>query len=469
MMILVTGASGIVGRPLVRTLLKRGHRVVALCRHPEENGSDRNLRWLSGDVGKPCLGLTRKQWQELSQEIDAIFHLAARTDFRGRELADYESVNIRGVENIKALARAAGAWLHHVSTAFVCGIWDGEFREDFLSEEQSFRNCYEESKYLGECVLRREPLPGFSVYRPAIILERRPTTLSPAVFGPLVFLDAVFRLCLAANKRDGSLETIRVAGNPAAHLPFVFDDEVAQSLADLAEKEQVSGETYNLVPALPLGNNSLQDVFNQAFSREAVRWVDDDDFLRQAPSTAERILAKKTRMYAPYLNLQTSFSRENLEKRLGKAVLTAIGEDELLASFSFFLSSKQEPGRQAAPVDSAGLENYFSIFLRQHIGKALIRNLASLSVCFHIRINGYGAWTIRVEKGILTTVSSGACGNFGYSTDAGTFLQIASAKMSPQKGFFKGAVQLLENPREALRTATALEEFFYEYPYQPAP
>jgi len=464
MTIMVTGGSGIVGRPLINHLLARGHEVIGLCRNPE-NVNTAHLRWIKGDVSSPRLGLSNSEWQQLCEEVNSIFHLAARTDFKGKSLHDYSPTNIDGVRHIKELALAGNAWLHHVSTAFVCGDWSGEFREDQLKESQSFHNYYEESKYRGECILREEPTPQYTIYRPSIILERKPTAASSSVFGPFVFLDGVFRLCLGSIKNNNTLETIRVEGNPNAHLPFVFDDEVSLALADLAENSAVHGKIFNLVSAAPLVNNTLAEVFNQAFSREAVVWVDAASVKEHPLNRAEKILSRKTKMYAPYLNLCTTFARKNLEDALGKEVLPAINEGDLLAAFSVFLSTKKELDKVVSHDEAFHLEHYFSNFLEKHTGKPLIKNLASLSACLHVKIKGYNTWTITIENGILTKVEKGSFGNFGYTTDGKTFLQVASGKMSPQQGFFQGAIQLVTNPKEALRTATALEEFFREYPY----
>jgi len=464
MTILVTGGSGIVGQPLIRLLLSQGHEVIALCRNPKTD-SVKNVRWLAGDVSEPRLGQSSEVWNTLCEQVDTIFHLAARTDFKGKSLHDYVGVNIDGVRNVKELALKANAWLHHVSTAFVCGEWNGEFSEEQLLSGQSFHNFYEESKALGEAVLREEPAPRFTVYRPSIILERTPTVASTSVFGPLVFLDAVFRLCLGTVKRNKDLETIRVAGNAKAYLPFVFDDEVAAVLSTLAQNHAVHKKTYHLVPKNPLGNRILEQVFNQAFSRNAVTWVDPDVLSKCILSTAEKILSKKTKMYTPYLDLATSFLRENLDNSLGADVLPAMTEEALLATFSTFLASKQELQKIVSYDEKFHLDSYFKHFLVKHTGKPLIKNLASLSACFHVEIKGYLTWQISIEQGVLTAVEEGHSGDFGYSTDGKSFLDIASGKISPQKGFFQGSIQLKNNPKEALRTATALEEFFHEYPY----
>ena len=170
-------------------------------------------------------------------------------------------------------------------------------------------------------------------------------------------------------------------------------------------------------------------------------------------------------MYTPYLNLSTVFARNNLEDSLGSAILPAIREEDLLSAFSIFLSTKKELEMVVSHDEEFHLDYHFKYFLGQHTGKPLIKNLASLSACLQVEIKGYATWTITIEKGILTRVEKGSFGNFGYTTDGSTFLQVASGTMSPQQGFFQGAIQLVANPKEALRTATALEEFFREYPY----
>lgn len=466
MSILVTGGSGIVGRPLIEQLLALGHTVIGLCRDPK-GAETPQLRWIKADVSQARFGQSEDEWQQLCREVDTIFHLAARTDFKGNSLADYSPVNIDGVRHVKEFALAANAWLHHVSTAFVCGEWSGEFREEQLDEGQSFHNYYEQSKCLGEALLREDPAPRFTVYRPSIILERNPTAASTSVFGPFVFLDGVFRLCLATVKRKGHMELIRVEGNPDAHLPFIFDDEVAMALANLAQNHRVHGKTYHLVPKTALANDVLAQVFNQAFSRKAVVWLKSAVFKKENLSTAEKILSKKTKMYAPYLNLETQFARTQLEEALGQEVFPAIEEGTLLAAFSKFLATKKELKKVLSYDEQFHLDSYFTHFLRQHTGRVLIKNLASLSACFHIEIKAYGTWMISIESGVLTRVEKGTHGDFGYTTDGSTFLKIASGRMSPQRGFFQGAIQLVDNPKEALRTATALEEFFNTYPYTP--
>ena len=114
----------------------------------------------------------------------------------------------------------------------------------------------------------------------------------------------------------------------------------------------------------------------------------------------------------------------------------------------------------------AAIRHYFNQYLPGFLGQPLIKNLMSLSAAFWIEIVGQGCWSLIIEKGILTEVTQGTqTGAFSFRTNSETFLAVAENTLSPQKSFFTGKTKISGNLYEALRTATALEEFFQRYPY----
>ena len=116
----------------------------------------------------------------------------------------------------------------------------------------------------------------------------------------------------------------------------------------------------------------------------------------------------------------------------------------------------------------AAIRHYFNQYLPGFLGQPLIKNLMSLSAGFWIEIVGQACWSLVIENGILTEVKEGPqIGAFGFRTDSETFLAVAGNTLSPQKSFFTGKTKISGNFYEALRTATALEEFFQRYPYPP--
>lgn len=469
--VLVTGGTGVVGRPLVRGLVAAGHRVIALSRQimPTDCGAAR-VEYLRGDVSQPRLGLTAADYRALCHSVDLVFHLAARTDFKGAGVAAYQAVNIDGVKNVHALAQDAGAHLHHVSTAFVCGSHKGLFSEDDLHCGQQFRNGYEESKFRAECWLRERLAAGdqaITIHRPGIILERRPSQDSVNTFGPFIFLDAVFRLLLTRAMAGPDAAPLRIAGQRAGHLPFIFDDDVATALLRLAQRPEAAGQTFHLVCASPCANSVLEDVFNQAFGRRVAALVPVEAFAALAPSQPERILTRKTAMYAPYLDLSVLFDRRRLEGVMGEDFCGSVTPGELLEAFGHFLAGKNSDrdspviaGRQRLEIEA-----YFQEFLPAIIGQQLLANLASLTCTFWLEVAGSARRTLVIDRGRLAAINAHGDATFGYRVHPEIFLAVVSGRLSPQRGFFDGNIALEGNTMEALRTATALEEFFQSRPY----
>jgi nucleoside-diphosphate-sugar epimerase len=475
--ILVTGGTGIVGRPLVAALCATGRQVVILSRKAPKHQDTllSSCMHLAGDVSLSRLGLDTDTYQNLCDSVDSIFHLAARTDFKGASVAEYEAVNINGVKNISTLAEEAGAHLHHISTAFVCGDFAGVFQEDDLDCGQGFRNGYEESKFQGEQYLRARMAeqvtkggPAITIYRPGIILERQPSQASINTFGPFIFLDGVFRILLAASRKNQGDTTIRLRGDVTCSLPFIFDDDVACAILRIAASPNHHGRTFHLVSSQPCPNRMLEEVFNAAFGREAARLVDADSFTQHPPSPAEKIMARKTAMYDAYLDLNVQFGRAHLEEIMGSSWRPAISEEELLAAFSIYLASKKEEDATRVLLTATtreAIKNYFEKFLPTFFDQQLIAGLASLSCQFWLDVPGCAGHTLEISQGRLVSISREHHGAFGYRVNPATFLRVINGRLSPQQGFFQGNISMEGNTMEALRTATALEEFFRTWPY----
>ena len=111
-MILLTGASGVVGRELAPRLPQAQ---LILARHrarPEVPG-----RQVSLNIRDPRLGLGAADYAALADEVETIIHCAAITDMSG-QTPELSATNISGVQHIVDFAKAANAKLHFVSTAY---------------------------------------------------------------------------------------------------------------------------------------------------------------------------------------------------------------------------------------------------------------------------------------------------------------------------------------------------------------
>ncbi len=112
MKVLVTGASGMLGRGTARALIDRGDEVTVLQRRPAGLPAAEVL----ADIGAPA---DRAAVERAARGQDAVVHLAAKVDVVGR-WADYERINMGGTRAVLAACRAAGVRrLIHVSSPSV--------------------------------------------------------------------------------------------------------------------------------------------------------------------------------------------------------------------------------------------------------------------------------------------------------------------------------------------------------------
>jgi nucleoside-diphosphate-sugar epimerase len=108
--ILVTGASGFLGRHLVR-LLRRRHRVIAIDRRTRadaEEAGHRTVEWYQIDLSDA--DAVHETCAEIRSggTVDVAVHLAAYYDFSGEEHPEYERTNIRATRLLLDACRGLG-------------------------------------------------------------------------------------------------------------------------------------------------------------------------------------------------------------------------------------------------------------------------------------------------------------------------------------------------------------------------
>jgi len=97
MKVLVTGATGMLGRAVAQYLADRGDEVTVLQR----GASDFDLAEIRGDIVDPDVARRACEGQ------DAVIHLAAKVSVTG-VWEEYERINVHGTEQLLLAARAAG-------------------------------------------------------------------------------------------------------------------------------------------------------------------------------------------------------------------------------------------------------------------------------------------------------------------------------------------------------------------------
>ena len=173
--ILLTGATGFVGSRLVRELLAQhtNESLIILGRGTPEQlrartekavtwlespalppGALSRLRYISGDITVPGLGLTGADRACVSDSLTQAWHSAAMINLDG-DPAPLYLTNVLGTRHLLDLVtEAPSADFVYVSTAYVAGRrMTGHVLEDDLYETWGFLTAYEESKYTAETMV----------------------------------------------------------------------------------------------------------------------------------------------------------------------------------------------------------------------------------------------------------------------------------------------------------------------------
>ena len=159
--VLVTGATGFMGRFLVARLVGEGRAVRVLERRPSDAFADLAVERVIGDVTQPetltaaCAG------------ADVVFNLAGVLSYDAKDEARLQAVNVDGLASLLAAARQAGCRrVVQVSSVAAVGYTDDPARpqsEDSPFPEGAWKNRYAHSKRLGEDVVARAVADGQDV------------------------------------------------------------------------------------------------------------------------------------------------------------------------------------------------------------------------------------------------------------------------------------------------------------------
>jgi len=240
-MILVTGASGVVGSALLREL---DGQCVALTHHKPVG-----VQSVRGDVTRPWLGLHPTDYRDLAAKVDVVVHCAASVNFSAAP-EQLHNLNVRGVGHVLRFAEDAGARLVHGATAFVARAGDG----------LAF-DAYAESKATGEMLVRESGLPA--------CVARMSTVIGDSATGEIARLQSFHYLLGIAL--SGQLPFLSC--EPGTCVDLIPQDVVASALAALARDENASGDYWLTAgpAALP-----MERVIDIACDVSAARALHDD-------------------------------------------------------------------------------------------------------------------------------------------------------------------------------------------------
>jgi NAD(P)-dependent dehydrogenase (short-subunit alcohol dehydrogenase family) len=265
----VTGATGFIGKRLVKKLLERKGSVVHFLIREESEDKIAALReyWgataartvpVFGDLTTKKLGVGPDDVKKLKGEVEHCYHLAAVYDL-GADEESQIAVNIEGTRNVVEFAKAIDAGhFHHVSSIAAAGLYEGVFREDMFEEAENYDHPYFLTKHESEKIVRTECKVPWSVYRPAMVVGDSQTGEMDKIDGPYYFFKLIQRM------RQLLPPWMPAIGLEGGRVNIVPVDFVVDALDHISHKPDIDKRCFHLVDPVGYRVGDVLDIFSRA-------------------------------------------------------------------------------------------------------------------------------------------------------------------------------------------------------------
>lgn len=335
--LLLTGASGLLGRYLMKDLMTNGVKLAVLVRPNRKSDAETRIEaamrvWdgilgyelprpvvLSGDINRPDLGLSSQEIQWAAENCDSIIHNAASLSFvsTGRDSEPWRS-NVDGTKLVLEFCQQAGIrQFHHVSTAYVAGQRSGQVFENELNVGQEFANPYEESKVMAEEMVRAAKfIDSLTVFRPAIIIGDSETGLTFSYHNFYAILQLAYTTGRSVGdyhftgKINGSHVNLNATGEERKN--FVPVDWVSEVMSTIVRDDSLHGQTYHLSPRVPITTRLIRDVMEEVVGTFGLG-LEPEDQRKFERTELEELFFKHMEVYKSYWKDDPEFDSTNTQ------------------------------------------------------------------------------------------------------------------------------------------------------------
>jgi len=297
-MILLTGATGIVGHFIAQYLLEDGNKIRALKRSDSDISRlaqwQEQIEWVDADLDD----LTALQ--KAFEGVERVIHCAAVVSFHQKDKAEMMRVNVGGTANMVNLSIENGVQKFvYISSVAALGRKDGEdiINENTKWESSKNNSNYAESKYLAELEVWRGQEEGLNM----VILN--PST----VLGP--------------GKWDSSsMQIFKYANEGRLFYP--------------------PGE-MNFVDVRDVANITIRMIFNDIHSQRYIINSGKETYKKIFGLISENLNKPKPRIRVSYTLLTFAFIFETIKSFLTRKKSIITRESLRLSKMSFFFSNEK--------------------------------------------------------------------------------------------------------------------------------
>ncbi|MGE5194447.1 MAG: SDR family oxidoreductase [Deltaproteobacteria bacterium] len=459
--VFLTGATGLLGRYLIKDLTLAGVSVAVLVR-PSRRATARHrvenvmCYWdgvlgralprpvvLEGDITEPDLGLDARGMRWVSENCNATLHNAASLTFQSTSSqSEPWRSNVQGTQHVLELCRNAGIrTFHHVSTAYVCGLRQGRILESELDVGQKMSNDYEQSKVQAEKMVRAAGfLDSLTVHRPAIIIGDSTNGYTTTYHGFYALLQAVATIARTFDPNPTGLTGVSarfgVSGTETKNLVPV--DWVSAVMTHVITHPEHHGKTYHLTPQHPVLARLLGEIFEEAIGFYGVK-LEGAGKPQSGLTEYEQLFCELISVYTSYWKDDPTFDATNTRNaaphlpcpHVGRKMLLKMSEYATRVNFTSPRAKAIEPKFDVA----AALERFVEAGQGADLVPEAVTRLG-------LRVTGHGGgdWSLIWRDGAVAAADVGihaACSAI-VECDVETFAGLVGGQLAIEPALSRG-------------------------------
>lgn len=474
--LLLTGATGLVGRYLLRELLQAGVGVATvvrpgkgpatlegIMRHWEQQAGRVLARpvVIEGDLRHDDVVIDADQRRWVAGHCDTLLSCAASMTFKEDKYGEPFRTNIEGTRHLLALCRSTDIRrMHHVSTAYICGLRQGRILESEIDLGQELGNVYEKSKLEAEKLIRGDDfLVERTFYRPASVVGDSQSGYVTSYHGfylPLQLAHAMANRVPVSQMSERFFARLGLKGDEGKNLVPV--DWLAKAIAYLVTHPEHHGQTYHLANPRPVPvvevQRVIRDAIEQYYPKPLAKSISEEEL-----TAIEGMFYEYMLIYQSHWRDDPKFDLTNTLAALPHLPCPDMSYEILMRVSRYPIERNFVHAWPEALVPDYDVSAHLKPLLdkgRQN-GRAAINGQA---VGLQVNGPGGGQWNLHLDGERVTAVDWGlpAPEAAGYYLSAATFRALAASELTVGESINSGLVVVNGHPARLKQLVGVLEQ-----------